>query len=464
MEIEGLIKRIEALERKVGQIVDERDSWKQGYFSLEKENILLKERLSKYETPKNSRNSSVPPSKDQNRPPKTKSLREKSNKKVGGQPGHKGSTLKMTENPDKIVEHVPCYCNCCGKDLSDLPFEVVGRRQVIDIPPIKPEYTEHRICKRVCGCGQVIKSGFPQNVKTPVGYGPRVESLIGYWHSRQYVPFDRMKEVFTDVFSLPVSEGGLHHILNRLCSKALPAYEMIKGEIANSEVVGTDETGMKIDGKNHWFWTWQNEKSTFIAASNNRGFKTIEENFGQKLDQKILVHDCWRTHFKTGANHQLCLAHLFRELKFLTERYKDPWAARFEKLLKKAIGTEKQMDAENYRRPYAARGDIEDNLDELLTGPTNEKHKELVKFKKRMLKYRDYLLLFMYHPSVPSDNNGSERAIRTIKVKQKVSGQFKSMAGARQFAILRSITDTTIKNGGNVLNSLYLIAQLKTTD
>lgn len=454
-----LLKWIEALVREVQKLRGENRE----LVPLKKENALLKERLAKLETPKNSRNSSVPPSKDENRPLKTKSLREKGGKKVGGQPGHKGNTLKMSSSPDKIVDHVPCFCNFCGTDLGDVPFEFIGRRQVIDIPPIKPEYTEHRIHKKTCSCGHTMKSSFPQGVNTPVGYGPWVEGLIGYWHSRQYIPFDRMKEVFNEVFSLPISEGGLHHILARLSKKALPMYEHIRKEITGSEVVGTDETGMKIDGKKNWYWTWQNKKLTFIAASENRGFKTIEANFGQGLVQTILVHDCWKSHFKTGANHQICLAHLLRELQYFMEKHEDPWAARFEKTLKKAIVTEKQMGLEDYRGPYKPRSDIEEDLDELLIQPIDEKHEGLVKFKNRMAKYRDYLLLFMYHPEVPPDNNGSERAIRMVKVKQKVSGQFKSMAGAKRFAVLRSITDTAIKNGGNVLNSLYLTAQLNPT-
>lgn len=183
--------------------------------------------------------------------------------------------------------------------------------------------------------------------------------------------------------------------------------------------MGTDETGVKINGKNNWYWTWQNNRLTFIAASQNRGYQTIQDNFGEKLNQAILVHDCWKSHFKIGAGHQPCLAHLLRELNYFTERYKDPWAAEFKKLLMKAIKAEKEMIAENYRQPYGPRSDIEKNLDDLLLHQIDEKHKDLVTFKKRMLKYRDYLLTFMYYPEVPSENNGSERSIRNVKVKQK---------------------------------------------
>lgn len=432
---------------------------------LEQENTELRKKLSKYENPKNSRNSSLPPSKDENRPLRTKSLREQTGKKPGGQPGHDGNTLKVTSAPDKIAEHIPQYCHCCGRDISDLPSELIGKRQVIDLPPIAPEYTEHRVYQKTCRCGHITKSDFPTGVNTPVRYGSNVESLIGYFHCRQYVPFDRMREIFNDLFHLPVSEGGLHYILNRLAVKALPAYELIKNKITNSKVVGTDETGVKINGKQHWYWTWQNEKSTFIVASENRGFKTIEKNFSQGFPQSVLVHDCWKSHFQTQAlDHQVCIAHLFRELNYFTERYKDPWVSRFKKVLKQAIEVKKQMSVSDYYQPCHQRHNMENALNALLGEEINEKHKELVTFKKRMAKYRDYLLVFLYHPKVPPDNNGSERAIRNVKVKQKISGQFKAMIGANQFAVLRSITDTALKNGQNVLNALGVIANFEPTD
>jgi len=432
---------------------------------LERENAMLREKLAKYENPKNSRNSSLPPSKDENRPLRTKSLRERTGKKPGGQPGHDGNTLKMTSTPDKTLEHIPGYCSCCGNDISDLPCEIIGKRQVVDIPPVQPEYTEHRVYQKTCRCGHITKSDFPSGVNTPVSYGSNVESLIGYFHCRQYIPFERMREIFHDLFQLPLSEGGLHYILNRLATKALPAYELIRNKIANSKVVGTDETGVKINGKKHWYWTWQNKNLTFIAASENRGFKTIGENFNRGFSQSVLVHDCWKPHFQTQAHtHQLCLAHLLRELNYFTERYKDPWPGRFKKALKEAIEVKKQMSTGDYYQHYQPRSNIEDTLDTLLSEAINEQHKELTSFKKRMVKYRDYLMNFLYHPNVPPDNNGSERAIRNVKVKQKISGQFKTIAGAKQFAVLRSITDTAIKNGQNVLNALVLIANFKPTD
>lgn len=428
---------------------------------LTKENMELKERLAHYENSKNSRNSSIPPSKDENRPLKTKSLREKSQKRIGGQHGHKGSTLQMSENPDHIIDHLPCYCGKCGSDLSNLPYCLMGQRQVVDIPPIKPEYTEHRIYQKRCACGHDTCSTYPSEAIATVSYGPGVESLVGYLHTRQYLPFMRMKELFNDVLNLSISEGGLHCMMNRLTKKATPIYEQLRTRITESKVVGADETGAKMNGKKIWIWTWQNTKTTFIAASPNRGYDTIKENFPDGFPNTILVSDCWKSHFQPKAlQHQLCIAHLLRELNYFQECYKSDWAKKCKTIFMRGLDIKTKMKPSDYKNHHPPRELIEKCMDELLSEITDAKHKEVTTFRKRMTKYRNHIFTYLYHPEVPSDNNGSERAIRNVKVKQKISGQFKSMEGANRFAILRSITDTAIKNGQNVLNSLLCVAQL----
>ncbi len=449
--MEVLLNRLEALEKEVS--------------FLKKENTFLKERLAKYENPKNSHNSSIPPSKDENRPLKTKSLRKQTGAKVGGQKGHEGNTLKMTENPDVIIDHAPDYCLKCGSGLHNAPIEFIGRRQVVDIPVIKPQYVEHRIYRKPCKCGHSTCSDFPQNVNAAISYGANTQSLVGYLFSRQYIPFERMREFFNDAFSLPISEGGIHELLKRLANKATPAYDMIKEKIQASKVVGADETGAKINGKKHWVWTWQNDKLTYIAPSENRGFATIESNFENGFENAVLIHDCWKSHFQTPAlDHQICTAHLLRELNYFIDAHKDPWATKFRQLLIDALEVKQKMKQVDYYKSHQPKTAIETRFNKLLEQNVNEKIAELVTFHKRITKYKDYLFKFLKYPDVPPDNNGSERAIRNVKVKQKISGQFKSFAGAMNFAILRSITDTAIKNGQNVLGALFTIATLRVTD
>jgi transposase len=421
-------------------------------------NKLLLERLSKYENPKNSRNSSIPPSKDENRPFKSKSLREASGKKPGGQPGHEGKTLEMAVTPDEVVIHNPLFCNHCGRDITDLPSELVERRQVVEIPPIKPVYIEHQVFARTCTCGYTITGSFPKDITPGISYGKSVESLSAYFYARQFLPFARMQEMFNDVFSLPISEGGIHQVLDRATVKAEPAYNLIHERIKQSMVVGSDETGTRIGKKKGWFWTWQNEKLTFIAASMNRGTQTINQHFEKGFAKSVLVHDCWKSHFEPIAlTHQICIAHLLRELTYMEECYEDSWSKLFKELLRDAIHLKKKLTPSDYQLPIPERTDLILRLMELIEKPINPNHKKLVVFQRRMIRYKNYIFTFLFNPEVPPDNNGSERAIRNIKVKHKISGYFKSFKGASQFAILRSVLDTTLKNKQNILNAFSQI-------
>jgi transposase len=314
--LEGQVLRLDRLEKRIVE--------------LERENSMLREVLLRYEKPKNSRNSSIPPSKDENRPKKNQSLRQKSNKKIGGQKGHKGSTLEMTDRPDKIIDHCPEYCGSCAASLSTITSDKMVKRQVVDIPAVIPKYTEHRAYEKTCTCGHKNKGTFPNNVTSPISYGANVMATIGYLNTRQYLPFARMSEFFRDVFNLPISQGTLCNLVSAFAAKAEPAYQLIKQRVAAAGVAGTDETGILINGKIHWFWTWQDALTTFIVFSLNRGGATIRLNFPLGFKKAVLVSDCWSAHFKTPCKtHQLCLAHLLRELNYHEENHNSKWATGF---------------------------------------------------------------------------------------------------------------------------------------
>jgi len=423
----------------------------------------LEQEVNIYRNKKNSNNSSIPPSKDENRP-KRNNLRKKSGLKSGGQKGRKGKTLKMVETPDFIKEYHPEFCTCCGNSMTDILSDFAGRRQVFDIPPIEIKVTEHRVYERMCSCGHKNKASWPSGVEAPVSYGSNIVSLVGYFHTRQYIPFKRMQEIFSDVFHAPISEGGIHYLLEKLARKAAPAYQIIKDKLqATRCAVGSDETGIKVNGDKYWGWTWQTSEATFITITNNRGQKSIDDTFESGFKNAVLVHDCWASHFNTNAlTHQICIAHLLRDLNYLSELHNHKWSGIMKMLLQKAISLKKKMSEVDYLSHNNQRSRLEKWLDILLNYQLPPNKKELVSFQKRLIKYRQYIFTFLYRSEVPSDNNASERAIRNIKVKQKVSGQFRSENGASYFAILRSITDTAIKNGQKVLGALFVIANLQT--
>ena len=428
---------------------------------LKEENKRLKEEIHFLKRKKNSHNSSIPPSKDGCRPKRTKSLREASGKKPGGQPGHKGKTLEMTGAPDEIVEINPGYCQCCGDPLHGIMGQKEERRQVLDIPPIKAIFTEYQVYSKKCKCGHTTIPDFPDGINSPVSYGPDIEGLIGYFYARQYMPFARMQEMFNNIFNINISEGGIHYLLGRFADKITPVYEIIRERVQNSKVIGTDETGAKVNGKKHWFWTWQTQKLTYIAHSENRGMDTINTNFPLGFPNSTLVSDAWKAQLNTNARfHQCCLSHLQRNTKYLNELYEgNKWGNGFLKLLYESLELKQKMVPTDYYRQCHERDKIMERFNQLLFEPPGQKDKELYTFYNRIARDREHIFTFLFLPDVPPDNNASERAIRNIKVKQKISGQFKVNKAAGNFAKIRSVIGTTIKNGLNVLDGLSLISK-----
>ena len=420
----------------------------------------LEDELATYKNPKNSNNSSIPPSQDQNRPRKTQSLREKSGKKSGGQPGHKGSTLNMVAAPDKIFNHIPDTCSHCGKNLSKVAAVFSEKRQVIEIPPLNPIFIQHEVFSRTCTCGKVNCGAFPDGLAAPVQYGESVQNLIAYLSARHYLPFKRITELMHQLFNVPLSEGTIANLLQKTANNLYPSYLQIKSNIENSPVVGGDETGIIVNGELQWIWTWQDTLNTFLALSDNRGKDTVNTFFPQGLPGSILVSDAWAAHLSTDSKgHQLCLAHMLRELNYFIELYPfNQWPENLRTLFVQAIDLKKRMTPQHYNKS-PERDKILRSFERLLKQAPPQKCK-FHSFYKRLLKYKEAIFNFLFYPDVPADNNGSERSIRNVKVKQKVSGQFKTPEGAQAFTIIRSVIDTLIKRNLDVLVSLAKIPNL----
>lgn len=445
--------RIEILEAKILELQEQ-------FEHVLLENIRLKARIKELEHKKGSKNSSIPPSKDENR--KTKSLRKKSGKKSGGQQGHKGSTLKMRDRVDQVVDHSPDFCQACASSLST-ERKLRSRRQVIDIPPIIPIVTEHRVYEKKCtNCGHINCGSFPAHVKSPISYGNGIMTLIAYLSVRQYISMNRIQEILGAVFNVKMSEGTIKNQLSRYANKCNWIYEQIRLRLLRAHWIGTDETGYRLNGKKAWMWTWQNHKYTLLHASTNRGTQTINDVYPDGLPNSVLLHDCWKPHFKiVSRTHQLCLVHLLRELEYFIEKRTNKWAYAFAKLLRKSIQLKhKIIDEQSQSFDYdKSIQNIEDLASSLINQEINTRNKKLLAFQKRMKKYNGYLFTFLHHESVPYENNSSERAIRNMKVKMKVSGMFKTYEGAQTFAIIRSVIDTCAKNNKNIFNALSLVPE-----
>lgn len=344
---------------------------------LKKENTILHNRISELEHSKNSNNSSIPPSKDDNRIKRNQSLRTSSGKKSGGQPGHKGHTLKLVETPDEIINHKLSFCKDCGLDISNQISTIFETRQVVELPPINPVYIEHRSYSTICSCGCFNKADFPKRVNAPIQYGESIENLVSYLNVGQYLPYNRIVNMFKGLFNIPLSEGSVNNMINRFANRAQPFYEQIRKEIESSKVVGADETGAKMNGEKWWFWTWQNEKGTYIKASENRAFRTIEKEFPKGFEKATLVSDRYGAHLKTKAYaHQICISHLFRDLNYLIELTDAKIIKRLKTLLQHAIFLKSQLQSHEYKQTNLIRNFIQRETFEILSGEYNLEHKK----------------------------------------------------------------------------------------
>ena len=438
-------KVIDPLVAENAALREENAALRQRVANLEEKVLVLLRRLEGKSVKKDSHNSHAPPSQDKAR--KTKSLRGKSSRKSGGQKGHPGHTLEMVSVADEVKDLKSSYCEVCGGGLPE-EQTLLSARQVMDIPPMQPVYTEYRQYGCACPtCDHSQKATYPEGVNAPIQYGPSVEAYVAYLSVYQYLPYQRLCLLLKDVFGLSMSEGSVANLLQRAASKASPIYERIQTELQQATYVGSDETGAKVNGKNAWVWVWQNVKNTFLKASSSRGSQTVEQTFPDGLPKATIGSDRWSAQLKTTSKaKQLCLAHLQRDLIFLEESEKSPWATHCKTLLQDALGLDKLAQARGkaYQPTEEKAYRLEHRLNRLLMRCIEAKqYPNTATFQKSLLKRRDCLLVFLYDLEVPPDNNASERAIRNVKVKQKVSGQFKT--GQNAFCILRSVIDTLKK-------------------
>ena len=422
--------------------------------------IQLQEEIRLLKNGKKSDTSHTSPSHDIGRS-NSKSLREKSEKKSGGQKGHDGTTLQMSSQPDEIINYNPNFCNVCSTALDPEASVLTERKEEIVIPPILPHYVEHRSFSIKCSCcGYNNLSNLPPHLKAPIQYGTSVSATIAYLFAYQYLPYNRIKKVMRDMFNISLSEGTIDNILAKITTLATPAYNQIQKRIQESNVVGGDETGTKINGSKGWFHVWQNTSLTFIVAAMTRGYKTTELYFQKGFSKAVYVSDCWSAQLKTPAKkHQLCLAHLLRELTNFEDALKCQWSIEVKQLFKKAINLKQELQSVDYLHPPPTVTELEIELGRMLEIDASNFHSKTKAFVKRLIKNKESIFTFLYHQNVPYDNNGSERAIRNVKVKNKISGSFRSQDGATRFAILRSVIDTTVKNSNDVFTAINLVAK-----
>lgn len=430
----------------------------------ESEIIELKRRLAL-----DSTNSSKPPSSDGLQKPAPRSLREKTGRKPGGQPGHRGHTLKQVEKPDHTHVHSleTCPCGLCrGVSLKNVPALDYERRQVFDLPPLCLEVSEHRVeIKRCPVSGLSVRAAFPADVEAPVQYGPHFRGLMLYLSNQQILPFDRLRQVCKDLFGQPLSLGTLVAINARASEALAPVERAIIQAITRAPAVHADESGLRVAGKLHWLHVASTSLLTFFGVHGNRGAEAMDALGVLPHCLSWLIHDFWKPYLKYDALHALCNQHLLRELKFLFEQCGEIWADQLSRFLldwkddpRARDGLEEDVFEKAHRQYRRIVRMGRADHPRRLPGQGRSKQDKATNLLDRLQDYDYCILAFLLDPNVPFTNNQGEQDIRMIKVKQKVSGCFRTLEGARCFARIRGYLSTCRKQGFNLWDACFQAA------
>jgi transposase len=381
---------------------------------------------------KDSHNSHLPPSSDRfKRQPK--SLRKKSGKKAGGQPGHPGQMLQMVEEPDRVISHRIESCPACQLDLREVAALQVERRQVVEVPPKRVVVIEHQAERKCCpACQEVILAPFPDDVTAPVQYGPALGALAVYLVQQQLVPYERASELFFDLFGHPLSKATIVSLVQQCAEQLSEVEQQIKSALVQANVLHQDETGLSVAGQRHWVHVSATPTLTHYAAHPKRGKEAMNAIGILPTFAGVSVHDGWRSYWAYACQHATCNVHLVRDLTFLAEEQHQDWAQQMKDLLLCMKAAVEQARAEGRSGLHALEvADWHKQYQTILQeaaaalpseghpppkGKERRKQSTAQNLLDRLSKQQDAVLLFVQNLAVPFDNNLAERDLRMVKV------------------------------------------------
>jgi len=412
----------------------------------------------------NSKNSNKPPSSDLFKK-NLENNKRTSRRKSGGQSGHNGNNLKIVSNPDTIKEYpAPESCVRCGKSL----IEIKGKEKIsqeFDIPEIRIQVTEHRIEKKKCSCGFCNIASNASSIKNHTYYGDHLRGLILYLKNQQMLPFNRTKQIIKDLLSHDISEGTFWNIEKEFAEKTKNTEDNIKQTIINSNHAGADETSSRVNGKNHWIHVIVTKLFSHFSSDSKRGLKGMQAAGILEKFNGVLSHDFFSPYLNIVSKHAFCNAHILRELISIEENHKQVWSNMMIQVLITSLDTKK----DNLPNPpndqtineililydKAIQKGYEENP--LIINAKKVKNSKPLNLIKRLENHKHDVMRFLSSIEIPFDNNASERALRMIKVKNKISGCFRNEQGLEFFCRTRSIIDTCRKQNLNIMESIIKI-------
>lgn len=430
---------------------------------LEQENKLLRQEIAELRERlnTNSRNSSKPPSSDGLSKPKPTSLRKKSGKKPGAQKGHEGHGFVLTEPISAIIFHKPTQCLNCSRNGVCISCGRSEARNVVDVEistKVTRHYTEQYICPLLED--KIISGQFPQGINSSIQYGNGIRALAIALNTSGMVSVDRVHKILAGILGLPISTGTITAMVNQFATTIHPVVEDIKNALLRGSMVNCDETSTRVNGGLCWIHAAVDNDYTYLSLQSKRGFKGMENAGFLPAYSGTIVHDCWAPYWKfSNVAHGLCGAHLLRELQGIIDN--DPtstWAVSMQKLLREMNGIRNETLASgetaipqnlvvNLLRRYSiilGKARRKYPIESSKAGrPRKGKLRALI---DRMIEHKDEVCLFLRNLLAPFTNNLAEQSIRMVKVKNKVSGCFRTFSGSANFVAIMSYLHTAMKH------------------
>jgi len=428
----------------------------EGYLLLEKRVRTLEKKVADLKTllqgdapqpPKTSANSSVPPSRDQKA-----NIQDRPKQKRGPKFGHQGTSRCRVE-PDEIIDYRLTRCACCGEDLSLHSQHEVGRRQVLDIPPIKPIVRDHVRYGCYCpSCETYQRAALPSGHHSSGIVGPNLEQLVVYLHCAHPLSYQRVQRILADQYGVSLSIGVLVNVVKRAHKRLASAAAGIRQQVQQADVIGSDETGARVDGVRHWQWVFQTPTLAYFTIVPGRSSAVIVKVMDDATP-RVWISDLFGSQLCHPADaHQVCLAHQVRDLQYMIDRDGCSWAGAMQTLFYDTMTLTQQRQTDDFQ---IQADDLYQRLDRLLD--TYPIHDDSQRLWRRYRKHRDALLLCLRDDDVPPTNNASEQALRNSVIYRKVTGGFRTTWGAAVYANIISILETARRQGQSIADTLSAV-------